>query len=145
MFLKRDSEAKAILESVKKSRIDTQITTDGKQPEELARTKSLSYGIMNLSNFSHLAYFGKVLGIDLWHRKTDKSGGMQDAFAFLKPYADGAQKWELQQISLLDNEIEKLKKLFVATGSRMKIPSYCEYTTALKNNDDIEVLLKPCF
>ncbi|MEZ4905272.1 MAG: alginate lyase family protein [Spirosomataceae bacterium] len=144
LFLKRDTEAKALLETSTKSRIEKQITEEGKQPEELARTKSLSYSIMNLNAFTNLAYFGKVLGVDIWHYKTNKSGGIQQAYEFLKPYTGGNKVWEYQQISKIEDEIEKLKKLFVMAGSKMKINTFCSFSDNIKDKNDIDSLLRVC-
>lgn len=97
IFLEREAEAKAILEKVKK-RIATQIEPDGRQPHELARTKSLSYSKMNLRAFIKLAEFGERLEVDLWGYETKDGRSIRGAEAFLKPYLDGMKKWPYEQI-----------------------------------------------
>lgn len=112
LFLDRKEDAKKILESVKTERIATQIEPDGSQPHELARTKGLSYSMMNLRGFTKLAYYGKRNGVDLWNYKAQNGASIQKAFAFLAPYASGEKEWDYQQINKLDDTKKNLKKLF---------------------------------
>lgn len=144
LFLKRDAEAKAILESTTKKRIDHQLEADGSQPEELARTKSLSYSIMNLNAFTHLAYFGKLLNVDLWNYKNPKGGSIQKAYEFLQPYAEGKATWTREQLGDLDPELDKLRRLFVDAGSMMNKPDYCAFASSVQNPTNLSRLTRPC-
>jgi hypothetical protein len=112
LFLDRDKEAKEVLESVKTSRIATQIEPDGSQPLELARTNGLSYSTMNLRGLTELANFGRKNGVDLWNYKAKNGASIQKGYSFLAPYALGEKKWEYQQIGDPNSAIENLKKLF---------------------------------
>lgn len=144
LFLKRDSEAKTVLETVKK-RIDHQIEADGKQPEELARTKSLSYSTMNLTAFSNLTYLGKTVGVDLWNYTSPKGGSVKKAYAFLQPYATGAKAWDFPQLGgHLDDDIERLKNLFIKMGSMMDVKGYCEMASTLAGKSYSDMLTRPC-
>lgn len=144
LFLKRDSEAKTVLETVKK-RIDHQIEADGKQPEELARTKSLSYSTMNLTAFSNLTYLGKTVGVDLWNYTSPKGGSVKKAYAFLQPYAMGAKAWDFPQLGgHLDDDIERLKNLFIKMGSMMDVKGYCEMASTLARKSYSDMLTRPC-
>ncbi len=71
---------------------------DGRQPHELARTKSLSYSAMNLNGFFHLARMGERLGIDLWYYESPDGRSIRGALDFLAPYADPKNKWSYKQI-----------------------------------------------
>jgi len=51
LFIGDKALAKKILEENSLSRIESQIKEDGSQPHELARTKSWSYSLMNLTGF----------------------------------------------------------------------------------------------
>lgn len=98
VFLGRDQEARELLESVKTKRIAVQIEPDGRQPHELARTKSLSYSKMNLRAFERLARLGKKLGVDLAGYETSDGRSISKAREFLKPYLDGSKEWPYQQL-----------------------------------------------
>tara|TARA_R110002049_G_scaffold240172_2_gene413546 strand:- start:4489 stop:5757 length:1269 start_codon:yes stop_codon:yes gene_type:complete len=125
LFLNRNEEAKKLLESVKTQRIQTQIEPDGKQPHELARTKSLSYSTMNLGGFVQLAYLGKKVNVDLWNFKAENGASIQKAFEYLKPYLKGEKKWEHQQLGNIDDSFKKLRQLFVKAGSVFGVDEYC--------------------
>ncbi|WP_445737146.1 alginate lyase family protein [Mariniflexile sp.] len=126
LFLNRRDEAKALLESVKTIRIQTQIEPDGKQPHELARTKSLSYSTMNLGGFLQLAYLGTKVNVDLWNYQAENGASIQKAFEFLKPYAAGEKEWEYEQIASLEKSLHSLKELFAKAGSIFNNENYCE-------------------
>ncbi len=143
LFLKRDAEAKVILEAFKK-RIDHQIEADGKQPEELARTKSLSYSTMNLTAFSNIAFLGKTVNVDLWNYTSPKGGSIKKAYDFLQPYAMGAKAWEYPQLGgHLAEDIERLKGLFIKMASMMDIKEYAEMAATSTDKSYPEMLVRP--
>lgn len=144
LFLDRPKEAKAVLESVKQKRIAKQIEVDGKQPHELARTKTLSYSTMNLKGFTHLAYYGKRTGVDLWNYNPPNAGGIQDAYGFLWPYALEEKRWKRQQLGKLESQVVRLQNLFVMAGSMFDQENYCKLRTNLSDSTDISELLYPC-
>lgn len=104
IFLGKKELAAKTLEEVKLKRIAAQIETDGKQPLELARTRSWNYSIMNLSAFMHLAVVGERVGIDLWNYKTPSGGSIRKALDYLLPYALDNKRWEYKQISKWEND-----------------------------------------
>lgn len=104
LFLGKTAEARDQLEAVKTRRIATQIEPDGRQPHELARTKSLSYSKMNLSAFKRLANLGKKVGVDLWGYETDDGRSIRKAEAFLAPYISKQKKWPYQQLGFSDQD-----------------------------------------
>lgn len=82
-----------------KSRLDSQLSREGKQPLELERTNGLGYSTMNLRGWFTVARLAEKIGVDLWNYKTSKSTDLRTAFEWLLPYALGEKKWEYQQIS----------------------------------------------
>ncbi len=102
LFLGKDELAKKILNEAKVKRIGHQIEADGKQPEELVRTKAWSYSLFNLGALFQLAYLGDNVGIDLWHYKNSRGGSIRKALDFILPYSTDLSKWKYQQIAKID-------------------------------------------
>ena len=96
--------AKKVLESAKTERIAKQIEPDGRQPLELARTKSWSYSNMNLEGMIMLAELGENAGIDLWNFRTRDGRSLRGAIEFLYPYALDNRRWTYAQIEPIDRE-----------------------------------------
>ena len=96
LFVGKDEIAKKAVESAQR-RLVKQIEPDGKQPEELARTKGFSYSAMNLNGFFNLADLGRAVNIDLWNYQSEDGRSLRRALDFLAPFA-GDKKWEHQQI-----------------------------------------------
>ncbi len=99
LYTGQNELARKILEQVKTRRIDKQIKPDGKQPHELARTKSLGYSIGNLRGLFNLATMADKLGIDLWHYESPDGRSIKKALDFLAKYVDTDQKWPYKQIT----------------------------------------------
>jgi hypothetical protein len=103
LFLGKKDAATKILEEVKKKRIDVQIDNDGKQPLELARTKSWRYSNYNLMALMHLALLGEHVRIDLWNYQSASGGSIHKALNYLLPFGKDPQKWQYTQIEEMKN------------------------------------------
>jgi hypothetical protein len=128
----RADEAKKILAEVPAKRIARQIEPDGRQPHELARTRSLAYSCFNLEAFLLLARLGEQVGIDLWHHPTTDGRGLAAATRYLAPYLDPAVEWPRKDLDaknrtrilpLLDEALRhlddrELRALFDKFGGR---------------------------
>lgn len=99
VYLDRKEKAGEVLETVTKARIQSQIEPDGKQPKELARTRTYSYSLYNLSAFKILASFGQELAVDLKGYETEDGRSISKAAAFMQPYVEKQKEWPYQEIS----------------------------------------------
>ena len=98
MFIGERDQASRIVEQARTKRIAKCIEPDGRQPEELDRTKGLHYCVFNLSAMSKLARIGEHVGVDLWHFKTDDGRSIRRGLDFVLPYLLGHKEWPYEQI-----------------------------------------------
>ncbi len=119
-----------LLEEVKTKRIAMQIEADGKQPEELTRTKAFSYSLLNLNTLTQLALLGKKYDVDIWNYKTPKGGSIKKAYDFLIPYLN--KDWPYQQIIPIADSREKLIKMLETVGKEFNQPAYLEIVKKYK-------------
>jgi hypothetical protein len=101
-FVGDESLAKKILKQSADKHIAKKIEPDGSQPQELVRTKSFGYSLMNLRGTFVLARLGEHAGIDLWNYQTRDGRSIRKALEFLIPYADPNNKWPGEQIQKID-------------------------------------------
>ncbi|MCB0126272.1 MAG: alginate lyase family protein [Caldilineaceae bacterium] len=98
LFVGDQQAARRALSENTPERIITQIEPDGSQPHELARTRSLSYSVMNLLGLMDAADLGQQVGVDLWHFVTGDGRGIRRAVDYLVHHAL-EQPWPNQQIT----------------------------------------------
>lgn len=96
--------ARTILEEAKSVRITSQIDPDGRQPLELARTRSMHYTAFNLRAFAALAQLGDRVGVDLWRYTTADGRSIRRALDWFLPYYTGEKAWEHPQIDAYKKE-----------------------------------------
>jgi hypothetical protein len=140
LFTENKDLAKKLAEESKK-RLDSQLTKEGQQPLELARTNALGYSTMNLQGWLAVATLAQQTGVDLWNYKTPNGASIRMAVGWLIPYAIGEKKWTWQQITEYDKKdiyalILQARKKFEETN---KI--YVEQKLAEKIDDPIANLL----
>lgn len=94
--------ARVTLETAQARRLAAQVDPDGRQPRELARTKSFSYSVMNLQGLLALAEMGRPLGVDYWAFPSADQSRLRAAVDFLAAFADPAQAWPYPQLGGFD-------------------------------------------
>ena len=85
------------LMTVSLPRIEQQITADGRQPLELARTRTWSYSTENLEHFFKLGVIACKAGIDIFHYTSESGAGLSVALDFLLPYVCDPGAWPYEQ------------------------------------------------
>jgi len=98
LFTGQRKLAADVLETAKARRLARQIEPDGSQPEELVRTKSYEYCLVNLNALFQLALLGDRVGVDLWHYRSADGCSLRGALDWMIPYTTGARAWTHQQI-----------------------------------------------
>ena len=96
--------AREILQFSHKRRIGRQIEPDGRQPEELQRTKSWHYAVYNLQALVALADLGDRAGVDLWRYQTPDGRSIRKSIDWLIPFALGQKPWTTPEIGSFNPE-----------------------------------------
>ena len=105
VMAEKEDEAKKVLGESLPARLDAHITSEGKQPRELARTKSWSYSCFNLKNICKGAVMAQSLGIDLWnHEGEGGKGSLRKAMLYLVPFLKNPKGWAEKQITKFDSK-----------------------------------------
>lgn len=89
---------------IAKKLIIKQITPEGSQPLELARTKSWDYVNMNLLGYCFIARLGDKLKADVWHFETADGKSIRKCVDWLMPYLKKEKKWAHEQIKKITYE-----------------------------------------
>jgi Alginate lyase len=119
-----DKEKAKKLVTETKTRLDSQMTKEGKMPLELERTNALGYSTFNIRAWFDLARIAENTGTDLWHYKNAKGATLQTALDWLTPYALGEKKWTHQQISKYNKS--DIYPLLLQAADKFKDPHYLE-------------------
>ena len=77
--------------------LSVKVTSEGKQPFELSRTKSLDYSMFNLIGLFNMAQIGDHVGLNLWDYKTSEGVGLRKALDYLLPYFMQNKEWPYEQ------------------------------------------------
>ncbi len=105
VMAEKEEDAKKVLGESLPARLDAHITPEGKQPRELARTKSWSYSCFNLKNICKGAVMARSLGIDLWSREGEGGkGSLKKAMLYLAPFLKNPEEWSEKQIAKFDSK-----------------------------------------
>lgn len=97
-FVGRDDVVQQVFGESAKERLASQIEPDGRQPGELARTKSYSYSLMNLRGFFYLAAMAEKDGIDLWNYHTEDGRSLRGALDWIIAEVQQEKGWPHPQL-----------------------------------------------
>jgi Alginate lyase len=139
LFLGEKDLARKVAETAKTKRIALQIKPDGSQPLELARTKSFSYSVFNLTALMRLAQEAQVAGVDLWSYRAEDGASLRAALDYLLPYAQGSKKWTYENLNGLESS--SLTEPLLRAAASYHSSAYLEDAKKLEKNPTAEILL----
>ncbi len=99
LYTGRTHLARIILEEDTITRIAAHIAADGRQPLEIARTRSWSYTTENLRHFVRLGLLARHVGVDLFGYEGEEGGSIAAALAFALPYVCDPDAWPYEQVT----------------------------------------------
>ncbi|CNH18960.1 poly(beta-D-mannuronate) lyase [Yersinia thracica] len=76
-----------------KNKLNVQLSADGSQPLELARTRSFHYSYFSLQAAILMAQLADKVQVDLWHYQTPNGSGLIKALDFMAPFSVVQSKW----------------------------------------------------
>jgi len=85
-------------------RIFSQVFIDGRQPQELIRTRSLNYSIYNARALITVARLGRHLDYDLFAYRSLEGRSIKLAVDYMTPFILGEKDWPIVQIRSHSNE-----------------------------------------
>lgn len=80
------------------ARIFSQVFIDGRQPQELIRTRSLSYSIYNARALITVARLGLHLDYDLFAYRSLEGRSIRLAVDYMTPFIIGEKEWPIKQL-----------------------------------------------
>lgn len=119
------------------ARLDSQLSADGRQPLELARTKAMSYSTMNLRGWFEAARLAEQTGVDLWHYTTSKGASLRVALDWLIPYALGEKTWNYRQIEKYNSS--EIYPLLLQAGYRFNATYFLKANSMGERKGDLMV------
>jgi hypothetical protein len=118
-----------------KKRLDSQLTKEGQWPLELERTNALGYSTFNTQAWFQVAKLAEQVGVDLWHYKTSKGVGLQNAVDWLLPYALNEKKWTYQQIG--GYNANEFYSLLLQAANRLHNENYLKKANGIRGRNDV--------
>jgi hypothetical protein len=115
VYIGQTALAQGIVSGARAARIDRQISGDGSQPLELARTRSWHYSNFDVTAYCRLTATGRRAGVNLWAYVSPRGGSIDKAIDFLIPAAEkGRGVWKGQELGSFDQTLAKYALHFAA-------------------------------
>jgi hypothetical protein len=111
----QEDRLKEYLSLVTLARIGHQITPDGLQPKELARTRTWSYCTENLEHFFKLGLIARKVGIDLFSFESRRGANLKEALDYLIPFVCDKDAWPHEQATEWQDSFIR-NVLYIASG-----------------------------
>lgn len=111
------------------ARIFGQVFMDGRQPQELIRTRSLSYSIYNAKALVSVARLGRHLDFDLFSFRSTEGRSIRLAIDYLTPFILGEKEWPGMQIRPVDNG--RSSEMYWAAAIGFQEPEFAEILRGL--------------
>lgn len=109
LYVGRNDVASKFIDEFTSRRIFKQITPEGKQPEELVRTKALHYSMFNLTHMIDMCMIARTMQRDLFHHQSADGRSITAAFRFLTQFVGKPQSsFPYQQIAEWDVTMQRL-------------------------------------
>jgi hypothetical protein len=99
LYLDDAELAKQIIQKHGPGRIAKQIEPDGRQPEEIERTKAFDYSRFNILAHQDLAMLGSRIGLDVWSYQSEDGRSLRKAIDWMLPFMTAERAWQYKQIS----------------------------------------------
>ncbi len=134
LFGGRDELAAEVLAAAPSRRAATQIAADGRQPLELARTRSYHYSAFNVLALTVLGDLGRHVGVDVWHAAEER---IRPAIDVLVPSALGEATWRHPERPEVDHAAElapvlaRAARAYPDAGYERALASFVERLSAL--------------
>ncbi len=107
MYGGRDSIARAVIEAFPTRRLEAQVDSEGKMPEELARTNGFGYTVFNLTHMIDVCDMACVYGIEIY---PTADGAIERAIEWILPFSTDKESFEYSQIGSWDKTYRSLAR-----------------------------------
>lgn len=134
LFVGDEATARKLVEEARERLADT-VARDGRQEEELTRTRSLHYSFFHLAAFSYLARYGESLGVDLWHDEPEGESRIERGLDFATPFVLDQKKWPYEEIREYELSPQIVQVLRMA-HARYGQPVYHEVLENAERSDE---------
>lgn len=110
LFIGSDSLAQSYIRQFPARRMFPQIEPDGKQPEELARTKAMHYSVFNLTHMIDMSMMARTMHINLFDSVSDDGRSISKAFEYLSRFVGKSQShFPYKQINEWNESVQRLR------------------------------------